>query len=45
MTYVDDMAIISPSKDLVNEFKHQLAKKFEIKDNGPIRSFLRLKVT
>jgi hypothetical protein len=44
MTYVDDMAIMSPSRDLVAEFKCQLAKKFEIKDNGLIRSFLGLKV-
>jgi hypothetical protein len=44
MTYVDDMAIMSPSRDLVAEFKCQLAEKFEIEDNGPIRSFLGLKV-
>ena len=45
MTYVDDMAIMSPSRDLVAEFKCQLAEKFEIEDNGLIRSFLGLKVT
>ena len=45
LAYVDDMAIMSPSKDLVNEFKLQLAEKFEIEDNGPISSFLGLKVT
>jgi hypothetical protein len=45
MTHVDDVAIISPSRNLVDEFKHQLAKKYEIEDNGPISSFLRLKVT
>jgi hypothetical protein len=45
MTYVNDIAIMSPSRDLVNEFKCQLAKKFEIEDNRPIRSFLELKVT
>jgi hypothetical protein len=44
MTHVDDIAIMSPSRDLVDEFKRQLAKKFEIKDNGLIRSFLGLKV-
>jgi hypothetical protein len=44
MTYVDDMAIISPLRDLVDEFKRQLAEKFEIEDNGSIRSFLGLKV-
>jgi Reverse transcriptase (RNA-dependent DNA polymerase) len=44
MIHVDDMAIMSPSRDLVDEFKHQLAEKFEIEDNGPISSFLGLKV-
>jgi hypothetical protein len=45
MIYVDDMVIMSPSRDLVDEFKRQLAEKFEIEDNGPISSFLGLKVT
>ena len=36
---------MSPSRDLVDEFKHQLAEKFEIEDKGPISSFLGLKVT
>jgi Reverse transcriptase (RNA-dependent DNA polymerase) len=45
MTHVDDVAIISPSRNLVDEFKRQLAKKYEIEDNGPISSFLGLKVT
>ena len=45
MIYVDDMAIMSPSRDLVNEFKRQLAEKFEIEDKGPISSFLGLKAT
>jgi hypothetical protein len=45
MIHVDDIAIMSPSRDLINKFKHQLAEKFEIEDNGPISSFLGLKVT
>jgi hypothetical protein len=45
MIHVDDIAIISPSRDLVDKFKHQLAEKFEIEDNGPISLFLGLKVT
>src|ERR1700730_11297856 len=45
LIHVDDMAIMSPSRDLVDEFKRQLAEKFEIEDNGPISSFLGLKVT
>jgi hypothetical protein len=45
MVHVDDMTIMSPSRDLVDEFKSQLAEKFEIEDNGPISSFLGLKVT
>jgi hypothetical protein len=45
MTHVDDIAIMSPSRDLVDKFKRQLAKIFEIEDNGLISSFLGLKVT
>jgi len=45
ITYIDNIAIISPLRDLINKFKRQLAKKFEIEDNGPISLFLRLKVT
>ena len=45
MIYVNDIAIISLLKGLVNKLKRQLAKKFEIENNSLIRSFLRLKVT
>ena len=45
MIHVDDMAIMSPLRGLVNKLKRQLAEKFEIEDNGPISSFLGLKVT
>src|ERR1700716_2141104 len=45
MIYVDDIATISPSRDLINKFKYQLAEKFEIEDNRLISSFLGLKVT
>jgi hypothetical protein len=45
LIHVDDMAIMSPSRDLVDKFKRQLAEKFEIEDNGPISSFLGLKIT
>jgi hypothetical protein len=45
MTYVDNIAIISPLRDLINKFKRQLAKKFEIEDNSLISLFLGLKVT
>jgi len=44
ITYINDIAIISPLRDLIDKFKSQLAKKFEIEDNGPISSFLGLKV-
>jgi Reverse transcriptase (RNA-dependent DNA polymerase) len=44
MIHVDDIAIMSPSRDLVDKFKRQLAEKFEIEDNGPISLFLGLKV-
>jgi Reverse transcriptase (RNA-dependent DNA polymerase) len=44
MIHVDNIAIISPFRDLVDKFKRQLAEKFEIEDNGLITSFLGLKV-
>ena len=44
LVHVDDMAIIGPSSVLIDKFKHQLTKKFEIEDNSPISSFLGLKV-
>ena len=44
MVHVDDMAIMGPSRQLINEFKCQLSEKFEIEDNGPISSFLGLKI-
>ena len=45
LIYVNDIAIISPSRDQVNKFKRQLTEKFEIEDNGPISLFLGLKIT
>ena len=45
ITYIDNIAIISPLRDLIDKFKSQLAKKFEIEDNRLISLFLRLKVT
>ena len=44
MIHVDDMAIMSPLRDLVDKFTQQLAEKFEIEDNGLISLFLGLKV-
>ena len=45
LVHVNNIAIISPLRDLVDEFKRQLAEKFKIEDNGLIGLFLRLKVT
>ena len=44
LVHVDDMAVMGPSRVLIDEFKRQLAEKFEIEDNGLISSFLGLKV-
>ena len=44
IVHVDNMAIMGPSRQLINKFKCQLSEKFEIENNSPISSFLGLKI-
>jgi transposase InsO family protein len=43
--HVDDLIIASKSKSAISEFKHELAKRFKLKDNGPTSFFLGVKLT
>ena len=40
LLYVDDMLVIGPNKDRVQELKAQLARKFDMKDLGPTNKIL-----
>ena len=42
--YVDDLLIIAPTRAEVDELKAKLAKKFKIKDMGPVAWFLSMKI-
>lgn len=35
LLYVDDMLVVGPNKDHVQELKAQLAREFDMKDSGP----------
>lgn len=45
IVYVDDMSILSKSKENINKTKEILASKFKIQDLGPIKYYLGLQVT
>ncbi len=46
MVYVDDIVIIVPKgSDSLHEIKEALAKEFEMKDMGELKSFLGIEVT
>ena len=44
LLYVDDMLVVSPNKDRVQELKAQLAREFEMKDLGPANNILRIQI-
>ncbi|KAJ1021015.1 hypothetical protein NDA13_005643 [Ustilago tritici] len=43
--YVDDMLIVSPQRDQVNQAKKAIIDKWKITDNGPAKEFLKIKIT
>ena len=40
LLYVDDMLVIGPNKDWMQELKTQLAREFDMKDLGPANKIL-----
>ena len=44
LLYVDDMLVIVPNKDRVQELKAQLAREFDIKDLGPTNKILGMQI-
>ncbi len=43
--FVDDTVIVSPLESVIDQFKTDLRKHFEITDNGPITGILGIQVT
>jgi ATP-binding cassette subfamily B (MDR/TAP) protein 1 len=44
LLYVDDMLVIGPDKDRVQELKVQLAREFDMKDLGPTNKILGMQI-
>jgi len=44
LLYVDDMLVISPNKDRVQELKTQLVREFDMKDLGPTNKILGMQI-
>ncbi|KAJ8068192.1 hypothetical protein OCU04_003762 [Sclerotinia nivalis] len=42
--YVDDIAIIAPNQEIINEFISNLKKHFDLKDLGPIKDYLGIQI-
>ena len=42
--YVDDLAIIGPDKDIINNFINSLSKYFNLKNLGPIKDYLGIDI-
>jgi hypothetical protein len=41
---MDDMLVISPNKDRVQELKAHLAREFDMKDLGPTNKILEMQI-
>jgi ATP-binding cassette subfamily B (MDR/TAP) protein 1 len=44
LLYMDDMLVIGPNKDRVQELKAQLAREFDMKDLGPANKILGMQI-
>jgi hypothetical protein len=45
LLFVDDLALASNSREMLDEFKKSLMEKFEMKDLGELRWFLGMRIT
>ena len=43
--YVDDMLIVSPQRDQIDQMKRVIIDKWKITNNGPTKEFLKIKIT
>ena len=43
--YVDDIILLSPFMDFIDEFKSQISRKFKVKDLGPLKLILGMRWT
>jgi hypothetical protein len=43
--YVDDMLITGPRRNIINAVKTAITDKWRITDNGPVKEFLKIKIT
>ena len=44
LLYVDDMLVVGPNKDQIQELKAQLAREFDMKDLGPANKILGMQI-
>ena len=44
LLYVDDMLVVGPNKDRIQELKAQLAREFDMKDLGPANKILGMQI-
>jgi len=44
LLYMDDMLVVGPNKDQIQELKAQLAKEFDMKDLGPTNKILGMQI-
>ncbi|KAL4337997.1 hypothetical protein AHAS_Ahas12G0166100 [Arachis hypogaea] len=44
LLYVDDMLVVGPNKDQIQELKVQLAREFDMKDLGPANKILGMQI-
>jgi len=45
LLYVDDMLIVGKNKMKINALKKVLSKSFDMKDMGPVKKILEMKIT
>jgi hypothetical protein len=44
LLYLDDMLVVGPNNDRVQELKEQFAMEFDVKDLGPTKKILGIQI-